>query len=150
MLEAMKFAAVLSKTMERQTETTTAADVFNAATLGAAKALGRDDLGRIAVGAKADLLLFDAASTWLAPLRDPIKNVVYSAQASDIDTVLVNGKVVMRGGKVLTVDEAAVNRALQEAGDRMWSRMDGHDWGKRPADELSPQTYPAWTAQPGT
>ena len=99
MLEAMKFAAVLSKTMERQTETTTAADVFNAATLGGARAVGRDDLGRIAVGAKADLLLFDAASTWLVPLRDPIKNVVYSGQASDVHTVMVNGKIVMRDGE---------------------------------------------------
>jgi len=146
MLEAMKLAAIMSKTMERQTETTTAADVFNAATLGGARALGRDDLGRIAVGAKADLLLFDAGSTWLAPLRDPIKNVVYSAQASDVHTVMINGKIVMRNGTVLTVDERAVNLALQEAGDRMWSQMDGHDWGKRTADELSPQSYPAWTA----
>ncbi|MFN8635892.1 MAG: chlorohydrolase family protein [Chloroflexota bacterium] len=145
MLEAMKFAAVLSKTIERQTETTTAAHVFDAATLGAARALGRDDLGRIAVGAKADLLFFDARSTWLVPLRDPIKNLVYSAQASDVDTVMVNGKIVMRGGTVMTVDEPAVNAALQEAGERMWSNMDGHDWAKRPASELSPRTYPAWT-----
>jgi len=43
-------------------------------------------------------------------------------------------------------DEAAVNRALQDAGERMWSKMDGVDWGKRRADELSPQTFPAWKA----
>jgi len=145
MLEALKFAAVLSKVMERQTETTTAAQVFNAATLGGAKALGREDLGRIAVGAKADLLFFDAGSTWMVPLRDPIKNLVYSAQASDVHTVMINGKIVLRDGKTVNVDERAVTRALQEAGERMWSRMDGHDWGKRPADELSPQSYPAWT-----
>jgi cytosine/adenosine deaminase-related metal-dependent hydrolase len=144
MLEAMKFAAVLGRTMERQTEVATAADVFNAATLGGARALGRDDLGRIAVGAKADLLLFDAGSTWMVPLRDSIKNVVYSAQASDIHTVMVNGKWVMRNRVLLTVDEAAVNRALQEAGERMWPKMDGVDWGKRRADELSPQSVPAW------
>jgi cytosine/adenosine deaminase-related metal-dependent hydrolase len=146
MLEALKFAAVLGKVMARQTEVATAADVFNAATLGGARALGRDDLGRIAVGAKADLLFFDAASTWMVPLRDPIKNVVYSAQAADVHTVMVNGKLVMRAGQVLNVDERAVNRALQEAGERMWPRMNGVDWGKRLADELSPQSYPAWTA----
>lgn len=145
MLEALKFAAVLSKVMDRQTQVATAADVFNAATLGGARALGRDDLGRIAVGAKADLLFFDAESTWMVPLRDPIKNVVYSAQASDVHTVMVNGKIVLRDGKVLAVDERAVARALQEAGERMWSRMDGVDWAKRLADELSPRTYPAWT-----
>jgi 5-methylthioadenosine/S-adenosylhomocysteine deaminase len=144
MLEAMKFAAVLGKTIDRQTEVATAADVFNAATLGGAKALGRDDLGRLAAGAKADRHFFDAATTWMVPLRDPIKNVVYSAQASDVHTVMVNGKLVMRDRAVLNVDEQAVNRALQEAGERMWPRMDGADWGKRRADELSPQSYPAW------
>jgi 5-methylthioadenosine/S-adenosylhomocysteine deaminase len=146
MLEAMKFAAVMGKTMDRQTEVATAADVFKAATLGGARALSREDLGRIAVGAKADLLLFDAGSTWMVPLRDPIKNVVYSAQASDIHTVIVNGKLVMRNRALLTVDEPAVNRALQEAGERMWPKMDGVDWGKRRADELSPQSFPAWNA----
>ena len=54
----------------------------------------------------------------------------------------------MRDGAVLTVDERAAARALQEAGERMWSKMDGHDWGKRTADELSPQTFPAWTETP--
>jgi cytosine/adenosine deaminase-related metal-dependent hydrolase len=144
MLEAMKLTAVLSKVVERQTEVATAADVFNAATLGGARAIGRDDLGRIAVGAKADLLFFDAASTWMAPLRDPVKNVVYSAQASDVDTVMVNGTIVMRGGTVLGVDERAAARALQAAGERLWPRMDGVDWAKRRADELSPRSFPAW------
>ena len=49
-IEAMRWAAVLSKTMERNTQATTAAHVFDAATLGGARALGRDDLGRIAPG----------------------------------------------------------------------------------------------------
>src|SRR6266540_2961857 len=118
MLEAMKFAAVLSKVIERQTEVATAADVFNAATLGGARALGRDDLGRIAVGAKADLLFFDAASTSMVPLRDPIKNVVYSAQASDIHTVMVDGQIVVRDRKALNLDEQAAAQAVQEAGER--------------------------------
>ena len=146
MLEAMKFAAVLSKTMERQTETTTAADVFNAATLGGARAIGRDDLGRIAVGAKADLLFFDAESTWLVPLRDPIKNVVYSAQASDVHTVMVNGKIVMRDGH--GADRGRARRRLGRSRrpaigcGRGWTATTG---AKRRADELSPQSYPAWT-----
>ena len=145
MLEAMKFAAVLSKTMERQTETTTAADVFNAATLGGARALGRDDLGRIAVGAKADLLFFDAESTWLVPLRDPIKNVVYSAQASDVHTVMVNGKVVMRDGRVL--DRRRARRQPGAPGGRRADVVaDGRPrLGQAPRRRASPQSYPAWT-----
>jgi cytosine/adenosine deaminase-related metal-dependent hydrolase len=106
--------------------------------------LGRDDLGRIAPGAKADLLFFDTQSTWLTPLRDPIKNLVYSAQASDIHTVMVDGQIVVRDGKTLNVDEHAAARALQEAGERMWPRMSQGDWANRTADQLSPQSFPWW------
>src|SRR5206468_9770738 len=73
-IEAMRWAAVVSKMMERSTEATTAADVFDAATLGGARALLRDDLGRIAPGAKADLVLWKASSWRMTPLRDPVKN----------------------------------------------------------------------------
>jgi 5-methylthioadenosine/S-adenosylhomocysteine deaminase len=143
-IEAMRWAAVVSKMMERNTEATTAADVFDAATLGGARALGRDDLGRIAAGAKADLVLWKAASWRMTPLRDPVKNIVYNAADEDVDRVYINGRVVVDGGRVLAADEAALLKALQTGGERMWPRMARHDWAGRAADELSPQTYPAW------
>jgi 5-methylthioadenosine/S-adenosylhomocysteine deaminase len=145
-IEAMRWAAVVSKMMERNTEATTAADAFDAATLGGARALGRDDLGRIAPGAKADLVLWKAASWRMTPLRDPIKNIVYNATDEDIDRVYVNGRLVVDGGRVLAADEAAILRALQAGGDRMWPRMAKHDWAGRDADQLSPPTYPPWGA----
>ncbi len=143
-IEAMRWAAVMSKTMERNTEATTAADVFDAATLGGARALGRDDLGRIAPGARADLVLWKAASWRMTPLRDPVKNIVYNATDEDVDRVYVNGRLVVEGGRVLAADERAILGALQAGGDRMWPRMATFDWAGRGADELSPQTYPAW------
>ena len=94
-IEAMRWAAVLSKTMERNTQATTAAHVFDAATLGGARALGRDDLGRIATGAKADLVLWKGRSWGMTPLRDPVKNLVYNATAEDVDRVYVNGRLVV-------------------------------------------------------
>ena len=145
-IEAMRYAAVVSKMMERNTEATTADHVFDAATLGGARALGRDDLGRIAPGAKADLVLWKARSWRMTPLRDPIKNIVYNATDEDVDRVYVNGRLVVDGGRVLAADEGAILHALQAAGERMWPRMSKGDWAGRGADELSPPTYPAWPA----
>ncbi len=143
-IEAMRWAAVVSKMMERNTEATTATDVFDAATLGGARALGRDDLGRIAPGAKADLVLWKATSWRMTPLRDPIKNIVYNAADEDIDRVYVGGRVVADGGRVLGADEPAILKALQAGGERMWPRMAKHDWAARGADQLSPPSYPPW------
>ena len=144
MIDAMRWAAVCSKVVERDTRATTAADVFDAATLGGARALGRDDLGRIAPGARADLILWKAASWGMTPLRDPVKNIVYNATAEDIARVYVDGRVVVDGGRVLGADEAAVLGALQAGGERMWPRMAEFDWAGRDADRLAPQTYPDW------
>jgi cytosine/adenosine deaminase-related metal-dependent hydrolase len=145
-IEAMRWAAVCSKIVERNTEATTAAHVFDAATLGGARALGRDDLGRIAPGAKADLVLWKSASWRMTPLRDPIKNLVYNATDEDVDRVYVNGRMVVDGGRVLAADERAILSALQAAGDRMWPRMAKSDWAGRGADQISPQTYAEWSA----
>jgi cytosine/adenosine deaminase-related metal-dependent hydrolase len=144
-IEAMRWASVCSKIMERNTEATTAAHAFDAATLGGARALGRDDLGRIAPGAKADLVLWKATSWRMTPLRDPIKNLVYNAADEDVDRVYVNGRLVVDGGRVLAADEGAILAALQAAGDRMWPRMAKADWAGRSADQLSPQTYADWS-----
>jgi 5-methylthioadenosine/S-adenosylhomocysteine deaminase len=135
---------VMGKTMSRQTEKSTAADVFNAATLNAAKMLHRDDLGRIAAGAKADLLFWDATSLFMAPLRDAIKNIVFNAQAEDLKDVMIDGRWVMQDGKVLNLDEREASRKLQYAGERMWAEMGPGDWAGRGADELSPQSFRAF------
>jgi cytosine/adenosine deaminase-related metal-dependent hydrolase len=143
-IEAMRWAAVVSKIVERNTEGTTAAHVFDAATLGGARALGRDDLGRIAPGARADLVLWRGASWGMTPLRDPVKNIVYNATAEDVDRVWVDGRLVVDDGHVLAADEKAIFAALQAGGERMWPRMHRFDWAGRDADALSPQTYPEW------
>ena len=143
-IEAMRWAAVCSKVVERNTEATTAAHAFNAATLGGARALGRDDLGRIAPGATADLVLWKAASWTMTPLRDPIKNIVYNATAEDVDRVWVGGRLVVDQGRVLAADEAKILADLQAGGERMWPRMKQFDWAGRSADELSPPSYREW------
>ncbi|MEM8820579.1 MAG: amidohydrolase family protein [Pseudomonadota bacterium] len=142
MLEALRWTAVMSKVVDRQTEVATAADVFDAATLAGAKALGRDDLGRIAPGAKADLILWKGASLAMTPLRDPLKNIVFNADHSDIDTVFVDGRKVVEGGVVPGFDREAACARLQAAAEGMWSAMGSGDWAGRDVDALSPQSLP--------
>jgi cytosine/adenosine deaminase-related metal-dependent hydrolase len=144
MMQAMRWAAVISKIMDRNTEVATARDVFNTATLGGATALGRDDLGRIAPGAKADLLIFDGETLNMAPLRDPVKNLVYYAEMEDLHTVIIDGRTVVEQGRVLAADQLEVARRLQRAGEQMWPRMAQHDWDGRDVDQLSPLTFPRW------
>jgi len=143
-IEAMRWAAIGSKIVERNTAATTAADVFDAATLGGARALGRDDLGRIAAGATADLVLWKASSWGMTPLRDPVKNIVYNATAEDVDRVWVGGRLVVDRGRVLAADDAKILADLQAGGERMWPRMKQFDWAGRSAAELSPPSYREW------
>lgn len=140
MIEALRWTAVLGKIMDRQTESVTGRDVFNAATLNAAKMLHRDDLGRISAGAKADLLFWDATSTNMVPLRDPIRNIVYNAHRDDLREVMIDGSWVVRDAEVLNVDEREVNKHLQYAGERMWTEIGDGDWANRSVDELAPMS----------
>jgi cytosine/adenosine deaminase-related metal-dependent hydrolase len=146
MIEAMRWTSVVSKIMDRQTQVATAADVFNAATLNGAKALGRDDLGRIAPGAKADLLIWHSDSLFMTPMRDPIRNLVFSATAEDLQTSIVDGRIVMQDGVVPGYDPVELGRAVQAGAEAMWEGMKTHDWAKRDIETLSPSSYPPFRA----
>jgi cytosine/adenosine deaminase-related metal-dependent hydrolase len=141
MIQAMRWAAVLSKMIERDTEATTAADVFNAATLGGAKALGRKDLGRLEPGAKADIVIFSGDTMNMVPMRDPVKNIVYSAEMEDVEKVFIDGRMVVEEGRVLGADTQELNRRVQTAGETLWPRLSSHDWARRSVDELSPLSF---------
>lgn len=144
MIEALRWTAVISKIMDRRTEVATAADVFNSATLSAAKALGRDDLGRIAPGAKADLLFWEGASLFMTPVRDPVRNIVYSAQAEDLNATMIDGKFVMKDRVVPGFDVDALLADLQAGAQHMWANMHREDWAHRDINILSPESYPAF------
>jgi cytosine/adenosine deaminase-related metal-dependent hydrolase len=118
MILEMRHAAILGKVAERDPLAVTARDVFNAATLAGAKALGRDDLGRLASGAKADILIVDLTQLHMGLIDDPIKTLIYMGSQRDIETVIVDGKVVVEGGRVPGVDEEELAKQANEINQR--------------------------------
>jgi cytosine/adenosine deaminase-related metal-dependent hydrolase len=141
MIESLRWTAIAGKVASRRTDVSTARDVFDAATVNAATALGRPDLGRIAPGAKADLLFWRADGFTMTPVRDPVRNIVYYAQPSDLADVVVDGRLLVEDGQVLGADVEAARRGVQRAGERVWSSWSAGDWAGRSLDQIAPQTY---------
>jgi cytosine/adenosine deaminase-related metal-dependent hydrolase len=146
MIQSMRLASIFSKSVENNPWATNGADVYNAATLGGAKALGTDDLGRLSEGAKADIVIFSGDSMNMVPLRDPVNNIVFSGEMEDVETVIVNGKTVLEDGKVLGLGERAgeLYAKIQEIGEVVWSRIEGEDRLGRTIDQLSPPSFEYW------
>ena len=78
------------------------------ATVNGAKALGYDDLGTISLNQKADIVLYDMHKPWWYPRNNRISLLIYAANSTDVDTVLVNGKILMKRGEMLTIDTEKV------------------------------------------
>ena len=80
-------------------------DVLEMATVGGYEALGLVRGGRLEVGAPADLVLVDLRRAHSWPVHNPLSAVIYNAQGGDVDTVLVAGKPLLRGGRITFLDE---------------------------------------------
>lgn len=95
--------------------------VFHMATLGGARAMGLgEELGSLRIGKKADLVLFDCRRPHLTPLTDPLGTLVHTGQGRDVEMVIVDGQVVVMGGRAVRVDEDAVRREAAAAAGTLW------------------------------
>ena len=146
LISEMRWASNLGKIVERDFTAATAAEVFTAATLGGARALSRDDLGRLAPGAKADIVLIDMRSLRIGPYRDPIKALVQCGTGDDVDQVIVDGETVVEGGRVVGVDEVKLLAEAQAEAERLWRDVPEWHWQGLTADQLSPPSFPPLTA----
>jgi hypothetical protein len=72
------------------------------------------------------------------PCRDPLKNLVFSAEPSDLHHVMVDGRWLMRHGEIGTLDEGHVKAAFAAAAERVWAKVGPGDWAGRDIDTLSP------------
>jgi len=142
LVEEMRKAAVLARIAARDITTVTTSDLLYAATAGGAKALMRDDLGRITVDKKADLVLVDLALPQMIPARDPLRSFVYHAADRAVRDVFVDGQQVVAEGKVLTLDQADAAHRLYRAQQRMLEAASRRDYRGRNAEEIVPLSLP--------
>jgi 5-methylthioadenosine/S-adenosylhomocysteine deaminase len=146
LLHEARVAALIGKVAARDARVPSAASLFAAATLAGAEALRRADLGRIAPGARADLLVWSLRSVSMVPARDPLRTLLYSGSPAELQQVIVSGEVVVEDGRVLHADEAAVSTRLADALAQLWSRLPQADPAGRSVEQLSPTSLPRWSA----
>lgn len=109
MFEAMKLAVLGQKLREGRPDAMTAQTALEMATINGARVVGmEDELGSIEVGKKADIILLDLNRPHILPIHNIYENIVYCARDGDVDTVIINGKVVMEERKIKTMSEKEV------------------------------------------
>ena len=109
MFETMKIAALLQKYIYSDPKVLPAKEVLEMATIQGAKALKLENsVGSLEVGKKADVVLIDVSKPHLKPLHNIYANIIYSARGSDVDLVIVDGKIIMANRCVKTLDEEII------------------------------------------
>jgi 5-methylthioadenosine/S-adenosylhomocysteine deaminase len=134
LLEEMRTAELLARAAAGPQHRCDTARVFHAATIGAAQVLGRDDLGRLAPGARADLVCCRLDHPAMQPARDPLRALVHVAAERAIRDVWVDGIQRVTEGEVLSLDWPAAARALGLHQARLAAASD--------ADTLAPRMLP--------
>ena len=109
MFEEMNMVAKVQKAMNKDTTVLPADTVLKMATIDGAKVLGIDNItGSLEEGKKADIIFIDLNKPHLTPMYNPYSHLVYAVQGSDVDTVIINGKIVMKNRKLITINENEV------------------------------------------
>jgi cytosine/adenosine deaminase-related metal-dependent hydrolase len=138
----MRYASLISRLVDRNASGARPADVFNAATIGGAKALGRDDLGRLAPGAKADLVIINLRTTRYGPIRDPINALVEYGSGADVETVIVDGEVVVENGRSTRIEDGELFAHAEAGAQRAWDNWAERDWNGRSVEQIIPPAFP--------
>lgn len=121
MFKEMHLASLIHKGYKMDSSAINAQQVLCMATSSGAKALGFDDCGIIKTGMKADITIVNTDSLNMTPFYDPVSALVYSARAADVDTVLVNGEILMKDKQLTTIDEEKVKFDAAKSAARLYS-----------------------------
>lgn len=115
MFEEMDLTAKVHKAIRKDATVLDAQTVVEMATIGGAKVLGMDNrIGSVEVGKRADLIIIDTNKPHLTPMFNPYSHIVYAVDGADVETVIIDGKIVMRDYKLLTIDENEIMEQVRE------------------------------------
>jgi len=142
MLEELRHVGVYARITTGNVHDLTSADVFNAATLGGAQALLRDDIGRLVVNAKADIVIVDIEHPLMRPGREPLRNLINVAAERAVKDVFIDGKQVVANGDVLTLEYESSLIEMDAAQIRSIRKVPELDFQNRTLDQLAPMTFP--------
>ena len=142
LIEEMRKASVLARIAARDIHAVELAYFLHAATVGGATALMRDDIGRLAPGQRADLVLIDLSTAQMQPTRDPLRGLVYHAADRAVRDVFVDGIQAVADGRVVTLDQEDAAQRLAMAQERMEAAAPQHDYRRRNGAEITPLSLP--------
>ena len=142
MLDEMRWACLLGKAADDNLDAVLTADVFDAATVGGARALGRDDIGRLSPGARADLVTVDLDHPSMRPARDPLRCLLFHGLERPIDAVYVDGEKVVGEGRVLGLDYDKALAGLEAAQRRSEAGVPERHWSGGGALDVAPPSLP--------
>jgi len=139
----IKFGACLPRIRDADYDKwPTSADIWEAATVGGAVAFGREkDLGRLEPKHKADFVLYRLDSSGLLPLNVPVRQLVHGETVGGIDTVVVDGQIVLQGGKLTLIDEDAIIAELQAVHAELKDQIMGSEDSAQPVFEGVEKAY---------
>lgn len=118
MIENIRIGSFLARNKDNDKPENNFSVFYDAATIGAANALGRNDLGRLCVGAKADIIIIDMSGFHIGPLDDPIRTLGLSACGTDVVTSIINGRFVMKDRVIPGLDIPELQRQGQRYFDK--------------------------------
>jgi 5-methylthioadenosine/S-adenosylhomocysteine deaminase len=123
MVEVMRTGLFMERVRRQDGRNPTPEQALRWATRNGYRALGIGDAGWLAAGNKADLIVVDLQRAHLVPVLRVISTFVHQAQARDVEGVMVDGRWLMKDGKVLTMDEPAIVAEAQKVANAAWSRQ---------------------------
>ncbi|HEV7267237.1 MAG TPA: amidohydrolase family protein [Falsiroseomonas sp.] len=142
LIEEMRLAILLARNAVRDISAADTSAVFHACTVGGADALGRPDLGRLAPGGRADVVLVDTRHPLMSPPRDPLRSLVFHAADRAVKRVYVDGRCVFAEGRPVFLDTSEAAGILAESQARMLRDAGQHDHRGRDGDTIAPLSLP--------